>query len=144
MGQQQILLIVLSVILVGIAVSVGIGMFSSYSRTANRDAIVLDIINLSVTAYQYRFKPSSMGGGSGSFDGFNVPPGLDENENATYDVEINGDGDEITIVATSKLYDGATITATYDLDLELVSDDDGEGGGTFNNGFRYQGWRSDN
>lgn len=144
MGQQQILLIVLSIILVGIAITVGLSMFRSYSHTANRDAIVLDIINLSVSAYQHRFKPSIMGGGSGSFFGFTIPPGMDENENARYEIEINEDGDLITIIASSNMYEDATVTAVYDLDLNLVTEDSGEGAGTLNNGFRYNGWQFDN
>ena len=46
MGQQQLLLIILGVIIVGIAIAVGISMFSSGSVQANRDGIVNDLNNL--------------------------------------------------------------------------------------------------
>ena len=42
MGQQQLLLIVLGVIIVGIAVVVGINVFTASSANANRDAVIAD------------------------------------------------------------------------------------------------------
>jgi hypothetical protein len=45
MGQQQILLIVLSVILVGVAVAIGISMFRDNAINSNRDAIYSDLNN---------------------------------------------------------------------------------------------------
>ncbi|MDZ7766193.1 MAG: hypothetical protein U5K00_17525 [Melioribacteraceae bacterium] len=47
MGQQQLLLIVLGVIIVGIAVVVGINVFTASSAAANRDAVISDLTNLS-------------------------------------------------------------------------------------------------
>ena len=44
MGQQQLLLIILGVIVVGIAVAVGITMFSDSAVNANRDAMVNDLV----------------------------------------------------------------------------------------------------
>ncbi|MCB5231255.1 MAG: hypothetical protein WCX83_03125 [Candidatus Cloacimonas sp.] len=119
MGQQQILLIVLSVILVGISIAVGITMFKSYSLTSNQDAIILDIITIGSLAYQHRLKPDMLGGGNGSFKGFNPPTEITDNNNAEYLIEINNDFTQITITATSKIYEGATIAATYNDNLEL-------------------------
>ena len=42
MGTQQILLIVLSVIIVGVAIAVGIQMFNSQSYSSNKTAIAAD------------------------------------------------------------------------------------------------------
>ena len=42
MGQTQILLIVLSVIIVGVAVAVGIDQFQENALTSNRDAVAAD------------------------------------------------------------------------------------------------------
>ena len=120
MGQQQILLIVLSVILVGISVAVGITMFKGYSLSSNQDAIVYDMINIGSLAYQHRIRPSMLGGGNGSFENFQLPTGIDSNANADYSVVISEDKKEITITALSKLYTGAKITVKYDLNLEIV------------------------
>ena len=68
MGQQQILLIVLSVILVGIAIAVGITMFRAQARNSNLDGIISDLNNLGSIAYQYKIRPVSMGGGGGEYE----------------------------------------------------------------------------
>ncbi len=62
MGQQQILLIVLSVILVGVATSVGINMFNSQAEQSAKDMIAIQLQNMGSEAYQYYIKPASMGG----------------------------------------------------------------------------------
>ena len=66
MGQQQLLLIILGVIVVGIAVAVGITMFSDNAISANRDAVTNDLVNLASRAQQYYRRPASMGGGEGA------------------------------------------------------------------------------
>ena len=62
MGQQQILLIVLSVILVGIAVAVGISMFNNQQQQSEIDTLVTQLNNAGTSAYQYYLKPTSLGG----------------------------------------------------------------------------------
>ena len=84
MGQQQLLLIVLGVIVVGIAVVVGINLFNASAEEANKDGIVSDCTNLGAMAQQYYKKPSSMGGGANSFVGWSIPSGLDSTSNGTY------------------------------------------------------------
>jgi len=67
MGQQQLLLIVLGVIIVGIAVAVGIQMFASSAAQANFDAVVADIQKISSDAQGWYRKPTSLGGGGRTF-----------------------------------------------------------------------------
>jgi len=67
MGQQQLLLIILGVIVVGIAVAVGITMFQDNAISANRDGVTNDLVNLSARAQQYYRRPTALGGGQGSF-----------------------------------------------------------------------------
>jgi hypothetical protein len=84
MGQQQLLLIILGVIIVGIAIAVGLSLFTAQSIQSNRDAIINDLNNLAAQAYQYRIRPTSMGGGQGDYSSFVVPTKMRTNENATY------------------------------------------------------------
>ncbi len=84
MGQQQLLLIVLGVIVVGIAVVVGINLFNASAEEANKDGIVSDCTNLGAMAQQYYKKPASMGGGANTFSGWTIPAGLDSTANGTY------------------------------------------------------------
>jgi len=67
MGQQQLLLIILGVIVVGIAVAVGITMFNDSATSANRDAVTNDLVNLASRAQQFYRRPVALGGGGGSF-----------------------------------------------------------------------------
>jgi len=67
MGQQQLLLIILGVIVVGIAVAVGITMFQDNAISANRDAVTNDLVNLAARAQQYYRRPTALGGGQGSY-----------------------------------------------------------------------------
>jgi hypothetical protein len=84
MGQQQLLLIILGVIIVGIAIAVGLSLFTAQSIQSNRDAIINDLNNLAAQAYQYRIRPTSMGGGQGDYSSFAIPSKMRTNENATY------------------------------------------------------------
>ncbi|MFH0736386.1 MAG: hypothetical protein V1773_17715 [bacterium] len=102
MGQQQLLLIVLGVIIVGIAVVVGINVFTASSSQANRDAVISDLTNLASNAQQYYRKPQALGGGGNSFTGWTIPGNLAANPNGSYtatvadqEVSIVGLGNEI-------------------------------------------------
>ena len=65
MGTQQILLIVLSVIIVGAAIAVGIQMFNSQAYSANKSAIAADAQNYASQVVQYYKTPESQGGAGG-------------------------------------------------------------------------------
>lgn len=88
MGQQQLLLIVLGVIIVGIAVVVGINVFTASSTQANRDAVIADLTNLASLAQQYYRKPTALGGGGNSFNNWQIPAQLDTTGNGTYTATV--------------------------------------------------------
>ncbi len=67
MGQQQLLLIVLGTIIVGVAVVVGINMFTTGAVNAERDALLQDVNNVASSAASYWRKPAALGGGARSF-----------------------------------------------------------------------------
>jgi Tfp pilus assembly protein PilE len=93
MGQQQLLLIILGVIVVGIAVAVGITMFQDNAVSANRDAVVNDLVNLSARAQQYYRRPASLGGGQNSFLGLSADDaGMKKLVNTTSATWINSNG----------------------------------------------------
>jgi len=115
MGQQQLLLIILGVIIVGIAIAVGLSLFSAQSVASNKDAIVNDLGNLAATAYQFKIRPASMGGGGGSYTGFTIPSKMSSNDNATYET-TGTPGATVVYKATSP---NGTVTATVDADGKL-------------------------
>ena len=137
MGQQQLLLIILGVVIVGIAIAVGLQLFQAGSVGANQDAMMNDIMNISATADQWRIRPETMGGGGGSFTTA-IQTRLNDNDrltttsNAGYVVtvteDLNGPG-TIQIVGTSANGYG-DITLKYDPNAAAEAD-------------RYEWWGSD-
>ena len=88
MGQSQLLLIVLAVIIVAIAVIVGIQIFSLFSATSNLEAVTNDLLVLASKGQEYYVKPKMMGGGGHSFEGLTIDKltVLTDNENGEYSV----------------------------------------------------------
>ena len=106
MGQQQLLLIILGVIIVGIAIAVGLSLFTSQSIQSNKDGMINDINNIAANAYQYYIRPLSMGGGAGAYTNYKIPVQMSSNENGTYSASGNqitgtsANGTVVGVVAT--------------------------------------------
>ena len=112
MGQQQLLLVILVTIIVGIATVVAINTFGSAADAANIDSVRQDIAQIAAAAQGYYMKPGMLGGGSRSFSGidFNqfafagtvndADATIAFNENGTYKITPSGTDDlELTIEA---------------------------------------------
>ncbi len=116
MGQQQLLLIILGVIVVGVSIQVGVSMFSSQSIKSNQDAVLMDLANLGADCYQFKIRPAMMLGGNGTYAGYTIsrtsPWGV-ENPNATYEI-IEQTATSLILKATSKQVSGATIQIVID------------------------------
>ncbi len=74
MGQQQLLLIVLGVIIVGIAIVVGINLFNANAEESAKDTMASEGTNLAALAQQFYKKPVALGGGGNVFDNSNGHP----------------------------------------------------------------------
>ena len=88
MGQQQLLLIVLGVIIVGIAVVVGINLFNANAEESAIDTTVSEATNIAAMGLQYYKKPTALGGGGNDFTGFDaiVPADLTATDYCTHTV----------------------------------------------------------
>ena len=64
MGQQQLLLLVLGIVIVGLAVVVGINAFSENRIKSNADALVTDGLRLASDMQAWALKPTQFGGGN--------------------------------------------------------------------------------
>ncbi|MEK7671298.1 MAG: hypothetical protein AAB344_03665 [Bacteroidota bacterium] len=86
MGSQQLLLIVVGVVLIGIMIAVGMDMFKDQAVSTNRDSISNDLIHFAVQAQKYYRRPSVFGGGAYSFNGltFSLVSTHATNSNGTY------------------------------------------------------------
>ena len=113
MGQQQILLVIVGVIIVGLAIAIGISLFSAQSVSSNRDAMINDLNHLAMVAYQFRISLRSMGGGEGDFSTFVIPVQMKTNNNGMYSV-TNAQISSLTIKAVSVNDASNTITVTID------------------------------
>ena len=118
MGQQQILLLVVSVIIVVLAITIGIEMFAANSKTSNRDGVVSELNNLGTLAIQFYKKPASFGDGSSSFISWKIPEKLDSTSNGIYSVActnlnatITGFGQEVGNDGTNPIEMVAVITS---------------------------------
>lgn len=120
MGQQQLLLIVLGVIVVGIAVVVGINLFNANAVSSNRDGVVSDLNNLGAMAQQYYKKPASMGGGGNTFTGWTIPTQLDTTANGVYVLTPGAQTISITGTGTEKNDAGAYIQHTATITAQSI------------------------
>jgi len=68
MGQQQLLLIILVTIIIGVATVVAINTMSETTLSANLDSVRQDMAVLAVAAQAYYHKPVMLGGGGQSFN----------------------------------------------------------------------------
>ena len=107
MGQQQLHLIVLGVILVFFSIAVGVASFSSNSLERNRDAVISDLNSLSMLARGYYKKSEELGGGNYAFTGYDIPGLLEENENGNYRI-ISVRSQEIIFQGTGIEKDGSS------------------------------------
>jgi len=112
MGQQQLLLVVLGVIIVGIAIVVGINVFVSSAASSNRDALVTSLSTLGSMAQEFYRRPTALGGGSSTFTGWAIPTSLSQTANMSAAVTPTVAAQTITLVAvgTETGNDGTTKT----------------------------------
>ena len=136
MGQQQLLLVILVTILVGIATVVAINVFGSAAENANKDAVRQDLLAASASAQGLWTSPVMLGGTGGDFtegptdDQFIrrlgiagvVSEGGDEieNENAVY--TITRATEVLTVTAEPKGHTGDwTMTVTRNTGADATS-----------------------
>ncbi len=125
MGQQQLILLVLGIVIVGLAVTIGIQAFAENTKRTNLDALVNDAINVASAAQAWMLKPSVYGGGNNScrtscdWSGATFSAlGLTSSSSGTYsnvngEITIDGSSSpaQLVVVATSSSY-GNQVTVT--------------------------------
>ena len=99
MGQQQLLMIVLAIIIVGLAIAISVQLFRSNAIESKRDLLIEETTSLATMAVQYYKKPQTMGGGGRSFMGWEIPSQMVQTFNGNFmraDVSAN----EVIIIGT--------------------------------------------
>lgn len=140
MGQQQLLLVILVTIVVGIAAVVAINTFSNSAENANRDAVRNDLGAIALSSQAYYMRPGMLGGGDKSFTGFTfngiafpglVPEDAEDlvisNENGTYTI-TSAAGNELIIEGNPAQSDDVLLVATIrpnEYSIEVTDVDSG-------------------
>ncbi len=73
MGSQQLLILFFVTLTAAIALVVGIFLFESSDKQANRDAIMSELSQLIFSARAYYKKSTMLGGGGGNYRTFKMP-----------------------------------------------------------------------
>ena len=109
MGQQQLLMVVLAIIIVGIAIAISVQLFRSSAIESKRDLLIEETSSLATMAIQYYKKPQAMGGGGRSFTGWEIPDQMLQTANGSFmktevspsQIIITGTGNEVVTGADS-------------------------------------------
>ena len=110
MGQQQLLLIILGIIIIGIAIAVGITLFSTQNISSNKDNVTIQMTNIAADAFAYYQRAKILGGGGGNLAGYVIMPGLDSTLDGAYTI-VGSTKDTLFLLGTSR-YGFGTVTAT--------------------------------
>ncbi len=132
MGQQQLLLIVLGLIIIGVAIVVGINLFKGNAVEVKRNNIIDDCLNLATLAQQHYKIPGAIGGGNNSYDGssggtaWQIPSQLVTNANGHFQIQsiernelkILGTGNEV-VTGNDSVQVLVTVTPT-DISTQII------------------------
>ena len=112
MGQQQLIVMILVTVVVGIMTVVAITMFQEAQKDSEKTAIRQDLLNGASLAYTYYKKPALLGGGGGSFLNITFTDlGLDTSSYNGYYFDIITQSQSFQVSA-STLDRSDTLTAT--------------------------------
>jgi Tfp pilus assembly protein PilE len=84
LGQQQLLLLVLGLIVVGISIVIAISLYDTYMINSSRDNLIAESVNLASLAQRYYQRLNALGGGEGRFTGWAIPLNLKATDSGTY------------------------------------------------------------
>ena len=113
MGSQQVIMIIFAVIIIAIAIAVGMKLFSSDQAEDNKEGITLKLMTIAQDAYQYKIRPSTLGGGGNDYSNFQVPSKLRRDDNGTYSVQ-SASSNSISLVGQSVVNQNWVATCTAD------------------------------
>lgn len=122
MGQQQALLMVLLVVIIGTAIRVGLRVADEQNMQQNRDQLIAQMQNIYAFAEQYATKSISQGGGAGTYTGFKLPKAMSKTSVGTLKATVSGKKN-LTIVGTGVVKGNngkAVVRVTYTINARKL------------------------
>ena len=139
MGQQQLILLVLATVIVGLAIVVGIAAFTQGGDNANADAMLQDAVTMANEIQSWAQTPTPFGGpaegenftdatfavlGRSAEEG-DDPNGLDaehSNLNGTYDIiDRSGEGEAAELTIRGRSFEDNGETVRNEIQVRLCS-----------------------
>ena len=99
MGQQQLLLIVLGLVVIAIAVAIGMSLFRAHAISSKRDILTNETIDMAAQAISYYKRAREFGGGGKSFIGWQIPSQVQNTINGSYIIS-DVYSDHVVLIAT--------------------------------------------
>ena len=121
MGQQQLLLIILGIIVIGIAITIAISLFRGNAIDRKREILVNESHNIGSIAISYYKKPKMMGGGGKSFTGWTIPTALQSTVNGTYTAQVSASNVVITGTGTEVVTENDSIKVQTTITADEIS-----------------------
>lgn len=91
MGTQQLLMIVIGVVIIGIMIAVGMFMFRDQAAATSRDSISNDLVALATGAQKFHRRPVTFGGGGNTFGGLTLAKLTTKSSNGNGDYVLTPD-----------------------------------------------------
>lgn len=88
MGQSQLLIIAVSVLIIGIAILAGSGFFQSEDLETAKKSMINDINHIAMNARRYYSRPGALAGGNFQYTGYVVPTKFRTTGNGVYDARV--------------------------------------------------------
>ncbi len=127
MGQQQLLLIVLGALIVGMGVYAGLRVMDNINESSDRDQLMNQMQYVVGEARKFAAKPSYLGGGDGTLTNFTAPQNMAITDRyriyagvTANSITLTGFGtvtgndrqNPVNVVMTFTLDDGVTVSET--------------------------------
>ena len=122
MGQQQLLLLVLGIVLVAVAIMGGVLIFEENLKKSNAESLISDAVNIATSAQSWKIRPATFGGQTGTprndpmdFTGFDFnsisleSPYETENGKFSFTADTRG-----LVIVGQNIFHGNQVTLTVD------------------------------
>ena len=99
--------------MIGFSIAFGVAQFGAHTVQTNLDGVTAQLLVISADAYQYKIRPTTIGGGGRSYVGYQVPKKMSSDDHGTYAVSATT-ASQMKLLGTSKMNAAWISTCTVD------------------------------